>query len=192
MAPLNLHKIASSAPMRFLKPKKKLLRCLCDKPIIADIRNEDWDIVSSRLSCSCCVDTLRNDGGNFLTEACKYDIPDNVFYHLAIIKPALVFTADPKTGRYPLHIAALYGANERVIELLCVSYPEAAEEADVDGCTPLHLACYHGQITGGTAALLCEAGPAALSMKDKFQETPAHKIMTSAYAGNVEWDTRHN
>uniref|UniRef100_A0A7S2LGS1 Uncharacterized protein n=1 Tax=Leptocylindrus danicus TaxID=163516 RepID=A0A7S2LGS1_9STRA len=178
-------KISLTRPMRSFRKNKKLRKCSCGGCIIDDIRNEDWGILSTRLSCSSCVDQLlSNSKGNFnfLSEACKYNIPDDVFYQLAISKPSLVFTADSKTGRYPLHVAALYGANERVIELLSVSYPEAASEPDMDGCTPLHLACYNGQITCETAELLCKAGPSAVSMKDKFQDTPLDKMETSAYA----------
>ncbi len=91
-------------------------------------------------------------------------------------------------GDTALHLAARKGA-EKAIALLTITAKANPNIANIDGLTPLHIACFFGQLQGGkrdkplTVAMaqpfldciefLLMSG-AAVNARDQFGSTPAH------------------
>ena len=73
-----------------------------------------------------------------------------------------------------MHARQYQGSKEVVIETLPGLYPEAVYyERDIDGCTPLYLACDNKASTE-IIQLLLDRGPQAVSGKGKSGNTPRH------------------
>lgn len=109
------------------------------------IAQQDWEAVRSTLSTESGKDALRSgisslgiDGA--LHFACRFHPPLDVIVSLAGIFPGAVLHCD-KAGRYPLHIAAKWGASPLVLRFLVEEEPSVCALQDETGKTPLHHIC---------------------------------------------------
>jgi len=69
-------------------------------------------------------------------------------------------------GEYPLHLAATTRVNSAPFKLILRKYPDAASKADKRGCFPLHIAWNTKHVDNQEVALLIEAFPQALLVKN--------------------------
>jgi len=154
------------------------------------IAQQDWDAVREVLSTESGKDALRSgisslgiDGA--LHFACRFHPPLDVIVSIAEVFPGAVLHCD-KAGRYPLHIAAKWGASPLVLRFLVEEEPSVCAIQDETGRTPLHHICrsygrnYSVRKNDGRTlkeALLevvrglCKASPATVNLEDEEDMT---------------------
>lgn len=145
------------------------------------IENRDWKKLRSCFSCNQCKQSIKkNSNRSFVLLACQNYAPDDIILQLCQLNPDSILARDLTSKQYPLHIAALNGLSDGVIDLLAYAEPDVAREVDSSGRTPLHLACSkRSSLTVRAANILCAAGPSALGMEDCDGATPMELIITS-------------
>ncbi|TRY54641.1 hypothetical protein DNTS_001621 [Danionella cerebrum] len=120
--------------------------------------------------------TLQNkDGWSSFHIACREGDPA-IIQHLLLVKPD-VWETKSKTGRTPLHTAAMHGCEDAVKILLhrCCYKPD---ERDSCGVTPFMDAIRNGHIA--TAKVLLENHQASPSAEDILGAQPLHQASVTA------------
>ena len=74
---------------------------------------------------------------------CKRRPPEDIITRMVQLCPLVAHQRDA-SGRYPLHIAAAWGASPQVVKFLLLQNINAASHLDKDGKSPLHLCCEYG------------------------------------------------
>jgi len=151
------------------------------------IARQDWDAVrdalstdEGRLHAKCEMEASPDIDGCALHFVCRFHPPLDVIISLAELLPSSMRHSD-NMGRYPLHIAAKWGASPRVVKFLIEVFPDAAGFQDAMGKTPLHLTCesyaskYSSRKAEGqplkdamveVVRRICRAAPDAVNLED--------------------------
>jgi len=109
--------------------------------------------------------------------------PVTVLEALVTAYPAAVSTAEPRGGRYPLHMALLKDAAANQIEYLLATWKDATLHADSTGHVPLHLAVEYASDV--VIQQVLSACPAAAAMKTSRDRYALHLLTAS----RCEWNT---
>jgi hypothetical protein len=97
-------------------------------------------------------DTRETTGTTLLHTCCQLHPPADILTRMVQLCP-LVANQRDSFGRYPLHVAAAFGASPQVIKFLILQNEAAASRPDFEGKTPLHLYCEYGCFEG-----ICDPG----------------------------------
>merc|ERR1719329_1662807 len=155
------------------------------------IENKRWNTLKMKLETSELEKTIEENTDNeMLLLACQNGAPFEIIIELISIKSVLLHKKDDATGRTPLHMACSYVGSRgtvteehfRIIALLATQYPKAASMKDSNGMTPLHLFCQVPCTTPealDTIDVLCETGPAALTMTNCDGDIPMELFLIS-------------
>lgn len=164
------------------------------------IAQQDWDSIRKVLSTESGKDALREgitslgiDGA--LHFACRFHPPLDVIVSMAGIFPGAVLHCD-KAGRYPLHIAAKWGASPLVLRFLVEEEPSVCGLQDETGKTPLHHICrsygrnYSIRKNDGRPLKeslvevvrgLCKASPGTVNLEDNEDQTALELAIEADY-----------
>ena len=113
-----------------------------------------------------------------LHQICKYQPTPEIIETILSLYPNLARKLN-NDEQFPLHVASENGASSDVISLLCKSNPRAPGTKDMNGRTPLHLACLEysnkyndlgvrpkGPALSLTIKLLVQFSPMTVNAKD--------------------------
>ncbi len=92
-------------------------------------------------------DMRENTGATLLHTCCQLHPPLDIVTRMVQLCPPVVNQRDA-WGRYPLHVAAAFGASPRIVKFLILQNNSAAARRDFEGKTPLHLCCEYGCFEG--------------------------------------------
>ena len=82
-----------------------------------------------------------------LHTCCQLHPPLDIVTRMVQLCPLAAHQRDA-SGRYPLHVAAAFGASPQVVHFLLLQNQNAAACQDLEGKTPLHLSCEYGSFEG--------------------------------------------
>lgn len=82
-----------------------------------------------------------------LHTCCQLHPPLDIVTRMVQLCPLAAHQRDA-SGRYPLHVAAAFGASPQVVHFLILQNQSAAACQDLEGKTPLHLSCEYGCFEG--------------------------------------------
>lgn len=113
---------------------------------------------------------------------CTPQCPVSVLEALVTAYPAAISTAEPRGGRYPLHMALLKGAPVTQIDYLLSAWPTATLQADSAGYLPLHVAVQYA--SDSVIQQVLKACPAAASERTARKRYALHLLIAS----RCHWD----
>nr|XP_055046909.1 ankyrin repeat domain-containing protein 16 [Misgurnus anguillicaudatus] len=144
-------------------------------PLMMACTRRNLDVISELLDHGADPVVQNKDGWNSFHIACREGDPV-IIQHLLLAKPE-VWKTKSKTGRTPLHTAALHGCEDAVKILLerCSYEPD---EKDSCGVTPFMDAIRNGHIA--IAKLLLENHKASASAVDVLGTQPLHQASVTA------------
>ncbi|XP_056604783.1 ankyrin repeat domain-containing protein 16 [Triplophysa dalaica] len=155
-------------------------------PLMMACTRRNLDVVSELLDHGADPMLQNKDGWNAFHIACREGDPE-IIQHLLVAKPE-VWTTTSKTGRTPLHTAALHGCEDSVKILLerCSYKPD---EKDSCGVTPFMDAIRNGHIA--VAKLLLENHKASASEVDVLGAQPLHQASVTAQEAALSFLVRN-
>ncbi|XP_026219809.1 LOW QUALITY PROTEIN: ankyrin repeat domain-containing protein 16 [Anabas testudineus] len=140
-------------------------------PLMMACTRRNLDVIQELL-CHGANPELRNkDGWNSFHIACREGDP-LVVQHLLLVAPG-VWRTESKTGRTPLHTAAMHG-REEVVRILLERCGYPPDGTDSCGVTPLMDAVRNGHIS--VARLLLDKHQASPTAADILGSQPVHQV----------------